>query len=85
MYRRHMLTALYRGGVFLMAQADEDDANSSQLIVAARDSSLPPLGTATGNSTGEGLRETVAALDFTIPGELQQIRFALFGFPFFFV
>ena len=64
-----MLTALYRGGVFLTAQACDDNNNNSQLIAAARDSSLPPVGTATGNSTGEGMRETVAPLDFSIPGE----------------
>lgn len=63
------MAALYRGGVFLIGQGCDDNGNSP-LLVAARDSSLPPLGTATGaNVGGEGLREIVSPLNLSIPGE----------------
>lgn len=62
------MTALYRGGVYVVGQACDENGNSS-VVVAARDSSLPPVGTATGTTVGgEGLRETVSALDFPIAG-----------------
>ena len=59
---------MYRGGVYVVGQACDENGNSS-VVVAARDSSLPPVGTATGTTVGgEGLRETVSALDFPIAG-----------------
>lgn len=70
---RPLVAAFYRGGVFVMGQAADGNGHSA-LVAAARDSSLPPMGTAMGAQLGgEGLRETVSTLDIAIPGTCTQL------------
>ncbi len=60
--------AAYAAGVLLLAQGG-GEAGRSRLLAAARDLTLPPLGTATGaNAAAQGLRETVSELDMVLPG-----------------
>ena len=60
--------ALRRDGGLLLAEAAAS-AGGARLLVAGRDSTAPPTGTATGSLLGAaGLRETVAQLDMLLSG-----------------
>lgn len=60
--------ACYANGALLMGEAAGQDGRG-KLIMTARDLSMPPVGTATGNwGGGSSLCETVAELGLAIPG-----------------
>ena len=69
MHRGMVVTAAsYAAGTLMLAQAP-NEAGRSSLLVASRDCTVPPVGTAIGASVGaEALRETSGPMDLAIPG-----------------
>ena len=60
--------ASYASGTLMLAQAP-NEAGRSSLLVASRDCTVPPVGTAMGASVAaEALREISGPLDMAIPG-----------------
>ena len=70
MHRGMVVTAAsYAAGTLMLAQAPSE-AGRSSLLIASRDCTVPPVGTAMGASVGaEALRETSGPLDMAIPGD----------------
>ena len=53
----------------MLLLSDAAQEGRSKLLIAARDMTIPPLGTSTGTSSrSEGLREAVGELEMLVPG-----------------
>lgn len=69
-----VLAACAISDTLILAEATPNEAKTS-LFVITRDTTIPPIGTATGAfTTIPGLRESVSQLEFPLPGEACAIR-----------
>jgi nuclear pore complex protein Nup155 len=69
-----VLAACAISDTLILAEATPNEAKTS-LFVISRDTTIPPIGTATGAfTTIPGLRESVSQLEFPLPGEACAIR-----------
>lgn len=69
-----VVAAGYGSGTLLLAEAAAGEART-RLFLLSRDLTIPPVGTATGAHVAvAGLRESIAELDFALPGEACAIK-----------
>lgn len=69
-----VLTACAISDTLILAESHPNEAKTS-LFVITRDTTIPPIGTATGAfTTIPGLRESVSQLEFPLPGEACAMR-----------